>query len=87
MFLSRGPGRAYFHRQSYHSPRYTNEMSKPWVSQVISYSFSRKILYPSRESMQLFEFKCLMFPFEQGFGSVSGSVLDPYSIGPLDPDP
>ncbi len=23
----------------------------------------------------------------QGFGSGSGSVLDPYSIGPLDPDP
>ncbi len=28
-------------------------------------------------------------PKKQGFGSgsVSGSVLDPYSIGPLDPDP
>jgi hypothetical protein len=29
------------------------------------------------------------FKFNQGFGSgsVSGSVLDPYSMGPLDPDP
>ena len=25
--------------------------------------------------------------FGSGSGSVSGSVLDPYSIGPLDPDP
>jgi hypothetical protein len=25
--------------------------------------------------------------FKQGFGSGSGSVLDPYSIGPVDPDP
>ncbi len=28
-----------------------------------------------------------MSHFEQGFGSGSVSVLDPYSIGPLDPDP
>jgi hypothetical protein len=30
---------------------------------------------------------CLTQGFGSGSGSVSGSVMDPYSIGPLDPDP
>ncbi len=34
------------------------------------------------------KFQILMFlHFHQGCGSGSGSVLDPYSIGSLDPDP
>ncbi len=30
---------------------------------------------------------CVFICNSQGFGSGSGSVLDPYSIGPVDPDP
>jgi len=31
---------------------------------------------------------CVVFAhLQQGFGSGSGFVLDPYSIGPVDPDP